>query len=96
MKTMMEEELVHHDIINKLWQVYSKLVWVLQCQRSPNTFLLGSPKSLPACQRRGAIIILSMFALAKRSVVSEKVDVLLKVGLGPLGKVALCGCPSTP
>ena len=24
MKTMMEEELVHHDIINKLWQVYSK------------------------------------------------------------------------
>lgn len=24
MKTMMEEELVHYDIINKLWQVYSK------------------------------------------------------------------------
>ena len=24
MKTMMEEELIHHDIINKLWQVYSK------------------------------------------------------------------------
>ncbi|KAF8556860.1 hypothetical protein OG21DRAFT_1506074 [Imleria badia] len=70
MKTMMEEELVHHDIINKLWQVYS------------------SPKSLPACQRRGAIIILGMFALAKRSVVSEKVDILLRVGLGPLGKVA--------
>ncbi|KAG6377328.1 non-SMC mitotic condensation complex subunit 1-domain-containing protein [Boletus reticuloceps] len=69
MKTMMEEELVHHDIINKLWQ--------------------GSPKSLPACQRRGAIIILSMFALAKRSVVSERVDVLLRVGLGPLGKADL-------
>lgn len=24
MKTMMEEELVHYDIINKLWQVYSE------------------------------------------------------------------------
>ena len=35
-----------------------------------------------------------MFALAKRSVVSEKVDVLLRVGLGPLGKVASCGCRS--
>ncbi|KAG9309978.1 non-SMC mitotic condensation complex subunit 1-domain-containing protein [Chiua virens] len=71
MKTMMEEDLVHHDIINKLWQVYS------------------SPKSLPACQRRGSITILGMFALAKRSVVSEKVDVLLRVGLGPLGKADL-------
>ena len=29
MKTMMEEELVHYDIINKLWQVYSKLLRVL-------------------------------------------------------------------
>ncbi|KAF9233399.1 non-SMC mitotic condensation complex subunit 1-domain-containing protein [Melanogaster broomeanus] len=71
MKTMMEENQVHYDITNKLWQVYS------------------SPKSLPACQRRGAIIILSMFALAKRSIVSEKVDILLRVGLGPLGKADL-------
>lgn len=61
---------------------------VLQRKRTQNLFLLsGSPKSLPACQRRGAIITLGMFALAKRSVVSEKVDVLLRVGLGPLGKV---------
>ena len=36
-----------------------------------------------------------MFALAKRSVVSEKVDVLLRVGLGPLGKVTSCGYVST-
>ncbi|KAF9225678.1 hypothetical protein BS17DRAFT_750004 [Gyrodon lividus] len=71
MKIMMEEDHIHHDIVNKLWQVYS------------------SPKALPASQRRGAIIILGMFALAKRSIVSEKVDVLLKVGLGPLGKADL-------
>jgi condensin complex subunit 1 len=96
MKTMMEEELVHHDIINKLWQVYSKLgLGVAMSEVAKHPFFLGSPKSLPACQRRGAIIILSMFALAKRSVVSEKVDVLLKVGLGPLGKVASCGCSTT-
>ncbi|KIO11298.1 hypothetical protein M404DRAFT_127590 [Pisolithus tinctorius Marx 270] len=70
MKTMMEEDQVHHDIINKLWQ-------------SPN---LGSTKSLPAYQRRGAVIILGMLALAKRSIVEEKVDILLKIGLGKLGK----------
>jgi condensin complex subunit 1 len=38
-------------------------------------------------QRRGAIIILGMLAVAKREVVTERVDTLLKIGLGPLGKV---------
>ncbi|KIM60515.1 hypothetical protein SCLCIDRAFT_1216792 [Scleroderma citrinum Foug A] len=71
MKIMMEEDQVHHDIINKLWQVYS------------------STKPLPAYQRRGAIIILGMLALAKRSVVEEKVDVLLQIGLGKHGKTDL-------
>ncbi|KAI6115366.1 non-SMC mitotic condensation complex subunit 1-domain-containing protein [Pisolithus croceorrhizus] len=71
MKTMMEEDQVHHDIINKLWQVYS------------------STKPLPAYQRRGAVIILGMLALAKRGIVEEKVEVLLKVGLGKLGKTDL-------
>jgi condensin complex subunit 1 len=44
-------------------------------------------KQLPKPQRRGAIIILEMLALARRSVVTERVDMLLRVGLGPLGKV---------
>ncbi|KAI8976822.1 non-SMC mitotic condensation complex subunit 1-domain-containing protein [Pilobolus umbonatus] len=37
-------------------------------------------------QRRGSIIILAMLAKAKTSVVADKIDVLLKIGLGPLGK----------
>lgn len=37
-------------------------------------------------QRRGAIVILSMLAKAKTKVVSDKLDVMLKIGLGPLGK----------
>ncbi|KAF8155920.1 non-SMC mitotic condensation complex subunit 1-domain-containing protein [Crassisporium funariophilum] len=68
MRIMMEENKIHHDVIAKLWQVYSKEV------------------HLPKPQRRGAIIILGMLALAKRSVLTDKVDVMLKVGLGPLGK----------
>jgi condensin complex subunit 1 len=42
---------------------------------------------LPKAQRRGAIIILGMLALANRNVLTDKVDVLLKIGLGPYGKV---------
>ncbi|ORE10875.1 ARM repeat-containing protein [Rhizopus microsporus var. microsporus] len=37
-------------------------------------------------QRRGAIIILSMLAQANTRIVSEKVDLMLKIGFGPLGK----------
>ncbi|KAK7694121.1 hypothetical protein QCA50_003697 [Cerrena zonata] len=46
----------------------------------------SSERPLPRAQRRGAIIILGMLALAKRSVVSERVEVLVKIGLGNLGK----------
>lgn len=60
---------------------------------SLNYKLLGSDRPLPKPQRRGAIIILGMLALARRSVVTERVDTLLKVGLGPLGKVSSL-CPS--
>ena len=68
MRTMMEDDQIHGDVITKLWQVYS------------------SEKQLPRLQRRGAIIILGMLALAKRSVVTDRVDILLKIGLGPLGR----------
>ena len=50
---------------------------------------VGIDKHLPKPQRRGAIIILGMLALAKRSVLTDKVDVMLRVGLGPLGKVRI-------
>jgi condensin complex subunit 1 len=38
-------------------------------------------------QRRGAIIVLSMLAKAKMEIVQEKIDLLLRVGLGQFGKV---------
>ena len=50
---------------------------------------LGSERPLPKQQRRGAIIIIGMLALARRSVVQDRVDVLLKIGLGPMGKVSI-------
>lgn len=44
-------------------------------------------REIPKLQRQGAIIILGMLALAKREVVTEGVDALLRIGLGPLGMV---------
>ncbi|KAF8591370.1 hypothetical protein K439DRAFT_1327448 [Ramaria rubella] len=63
-------------------QIHSDVVaklWQVYC----------SDKPLPKNQRRGAIIILGMLAVAKRHIVTERVDILLKIGLGPLGKADL-------
>jgi hypothetical protein len=57
---------------------------------------LGAPQALPRSQRRGAIIILGMLALSKRTIISEKVDTLLKIGLGSFGKVNASKSPSIP
>ncbi|THH31058.1 hypothetical protein EUX98_g3140 [Antrodiella citrinella] len=48
-----------------------------------------SKRPLPRMQRQGAIIILGMLALAKRAIVSDRVDTLVKTGLGHLGKMDL-------
>ncbi|WVQ81007.1 hypothetical protein IAT38_003114 [Cryptococcus sp. DSM 104549] len=45
----------------------------------------STDQEIPKLQRQGAIIILGMLALAKREVVTERVESLLKIGLGPLG-----------
>jgi hypothetical protein len=49
----------------------------------------GIELNLPKPQRRGAILILGMLALSKKSVLTDKVDIMLKVGLGPLGKASI-------
>ncbi|OSD04955.1 hypothetical protein PYCCODRAFT_1385425, partial [Trametes coccinea BRFM310] len=46
----------------------------------------SSERPLPKQQRRGAVIILGMLALAKREVVVERRETLVKVGLGDRGK----------
>ncbi|EKM51723.1 uncharacterized protein PHACADRAFT_150370 [Phanerochaete carnosa HHB-10118-sp] len=49
----------------------------------------SSERPLPRAQRRGAVIILGMLALARRSVVADRVDTLVKIGLGKLGQTDL-------
>ncbi|KAJ7052444.1 non-SMC mitotic condensation complex subunit 1-domain-containing protein [Mycena amicta] len=43
-------------------------------------------RNIPQEQRQGAIMILGMLALARRSVVTDHVGVMLQVGLGRLGR----------
>jgi len=62
-------------------------------QESLSESLLGTDKDISRQQRRGAIIILGMIAGAKRQIVTDRVDTLLKVGLGPRGKVSENHCP---
>ncbi|TKY85661.1 hypothetical protein EX895_005201 [Sporisorium graminicola] len=45
----------------------------------------SAPRAISAAQRRGAIIVLGMLATARREIISEQIDTLLRVGLGPLG-----------
>ncbi|CAI2182996.1 11563_t:CDS:10 [Funneliformis geosporum] len=49
----------------------------------------SSTKDISKEQRCGAIIVLSMLAKAKTEIVQEKIDLLLKVGLGQFGKADL-------
>lgn len=70
LSTLMTENKVSYDVIEKLWSVYG--------------FTKGR---IQKSQRRGAIIILGMLAKAKTKIVSEKIDLMLKIGLGPLGKM---------
>jgi condensin complex subunit 1 len=48
----------------------------------------GTEQEIPKAQRQGAIIILGMLAIAKKEVVTERVDALLRIGLGPYGMVS--------
>ncbi|PWN41740.1 hypothetical protein IE81DRAFT_303229 [Ceraceosorus guamensis] len=67
LRTMCAEDMVHPEVVAKLWGVYS------------------APRAMPRAQRRGAIIVLSMLAVAHREIVADHVDAMLSVGLGPLG-----------
>ncbi len=52
----------------------------------------GSDRPLPKQQLRGAVIILGMLALARRSVVADHVEVLVKIGLVRKGHVCRLEC----
>jgi condensin complex subunit 1 len=46
----------------------------------------GVQKEISKSQRRGAIIVLGMIALADPEIVIKEIDTMLRVGLGPLGR----------
>lgn len=50
--------------------------------------MIAIQKDIPKSCQRGAIIILSMLVNGKIDIVKEKIDLLLKIGLGLLGKVS--------
>jgi len=57
--------------------------------RSWRILMEATDTPVPKPQRQGAIIILGMLAVAKREVVTEQVENLLKIGLGQHGMVSV-------
>ena len=46
-------------------------------------------KEVSAARRRGALMVLSYFAKAKRNIIADNLENLLRVGLGEYGKVGI-------
>ena len=82
MRYMMDDDRIHFDVVDMLWQAYSGHIIILSYHSVPMP-PSGSEQPVEKQQRRGAI---GMLALARRSVVQDWVDVFLKIGLGPMGK----------
>lgn len=74
---MYEERFINQEVIQTLWQIYSFV-------SSPNI----NEDDMEKVQERalGSIILLSMFALADRTIMLKGFDLLLSVGLGDAGK----------
>ena len=86
----MESRQIHVDVINKLWQVYSK--YDAKSAGTPgfiSALAYSNPaRELPKQQRRGAAIILGMLAVASPKIVEIRREDLIKIGLGARGKVS--------
>ena len=90
MRILMESRQVHVDVINKLWQVYSK--YNAKSAGIPgfiSALAYSNPtRELPKQQRRGTVIILGMLAVASPKIVETRREDLIKIGLGARGKVS--------
>lgn len=49
----------------------------------------GAEKEIPRAQRRGAIIVLGMIAAARRHIVTNRIDEIIRIGFGKRGKADL-------
>jgi len=57
----------------------------------PTVAYSNPTRELPKQQRRGAVIILGMLAVASPKIVETRREDLIKIGLGARGKVGLVG-----
>jgi condensin complex subunit 1 len=51
---------------------------------------IGTSKNIPNTQRRGAIMILGMLAVADKTILESHIETMLKVGFGKIGSVCIC------
>lgn len=73
---MYDDNLINHEIINVLWQIYG----------------FAENNSTDRRQSHGAIMLLGMLALADHHIVVKGLDMILKIGLGEVGQADLPLC----
>jgi len=90
MRILVESRQVHVDVINKLWQVYSKYnAEITGIPGFISALAYSNPaRELPKQQRRGAAIILGMLAVSSPKIVETRREDLIKIGLGARGKAS--------
>jgi len=86
LRIMMESDLIGEQVIARLWQIYGQYFSQIELTRWNKN--VGSNKNLPSSQRRGAIMILGMLAVADKGIVENQIDTMLKVGFGKQGTVS--------
>lgn len=74
-------------MVRFVWNTGSQYCVLISYNSRLFPFVGFTKGSIPKAQRTGAIIILSMLAKARPEIMSEKVHLLLRIGLGQLGKV---------
>jgi condensin complex subunit 1 len=97
LSSLMARGMIHDHVVQHLWRVYGTFctscinfpigdIHLMVCLFSLSHFL-ASKADIPQEQRRGAIMILGMLACQDKSVLLDRVPLMIKIGLGSHGKV---------
>ena len=87
--TMMSESKIPPQVVDVLWQLFGKFsAAICQPKVAEQHFPSSASTSteVSKVKRRGALTLLSMFSKTNKSVLADKVDLLLRVGLSRYGR----------
>ncbi|KAJ3123736.1 Condensin complex subunit [Nowakowskiella sp. JEL0407] len=84
---MMEKKMIEKSIIEYLWKIFGKRdhFYFPNCAQLKN-LPASKSKEFTFAKRRGALMLLRMFGKSSGDIISSKLEIVVGVGLGELGK----------